>query len=189
MFVEIMPYRGDSPVEAWEYWFDEPPSEGVRSSLEQCGNDYAATAATIIEAIVITGKRTDITDEAARIQYVKGILRRKLLHAMAPARAEEVTQIDSLQWSWNKKGVWSWPLDRKKASFWLQYCSVAEIKELMRIARSWTDFKEQLNQIIESRQPTKTETETETETEIPVPDALPPRRTATKRKSATIVKP
>jgi hypothetical protein len=86
-----MPYHGDSPTEAWEYWFDEPPSEIVQSSLERFAKNHAAAA--IIEAIEITSDKAAITTEAVRLRYIKGILDRKLLAAVAPKRAEEERQI------------------------------------------------------------------------------------------------
>jgi hypothetical protein len=57
-----MPYRGDSPAEAWEYWFDEPSSETVRLALELHSNNQPAD--TIIEAMEITSDKLDITAEA-----------------------------------------------------------------------------------------------------------------------------
>jgi hypothetical protein len=139
-----MPYRGESPVEAWEFWFDEPPSAAVSSSLEQLRRDYVATS--IIEAIEITGNKLDITDEVARLQYVKGVLRRKVLQAVAPERAELEAQIDRVLKSWYKTSLGRWPLNRKSVAKWL------EIQTLMHVAHNWRDFKSELDQAIETRQ-------------------------------------
>jgi hypothetical protein len=81
MFMGIMPYHGDSPVEAWEYWFDEPPSQAVCSSLERLGKKHPA--ATIIEAIEITGNR------AGRLLKVIAILHRVPCRCDSPVEAWE----------------------------------------------------------------------------------------------------
>ena len=93
-----MAYRGDSPVEAWEYWFDEPPSEAVQVALERHSKNHSA--ATIIEAIEITSDKLNITVETSRLQYLHGVLRRKVLESVDPERAERERQIAIVQNCW-----------------------------------------------------------------------------------------
>ena len=120
-----MPCRGDSPVEAWGFWFDEPTPQEACSSLERFAETHAA--ATIIEAIEITGQKIGLTTETVRLQYINGILRRKVLESVAPERAEAERHIDSILVSWSKANLGTWPLNRKKVSYWHQYCKVEEI--------------------------------------------------------------
>src|SRR5438876_6526572 len=95
-----MPYHGDSPAEAWEYWFDGPPSDTVRLALERHSKDHPA--ATIIEAIEITSDKLDITAETSRLQYLNGVIRRKVLESVDPERAEQERKIAIIQRCWNK---------------------------------------------------------------------------------------
>jgi hypothetical protein len=150
MFMENMPYRGVSPVEAWEYWLDEPPSEVVCARLNRLLKDHIT--ANIIEAIEITSNRMDITEEKRRLQYINGILQRKVLQTVAPERAEKERQIDVVELLWKKSNLGSWPLSRLKIAYWLQYCTVEEIKALMGVAYSWSDLRNEIDHIIEGRQ-------------------------------------
>ena len=164
-----MPYQGDSPVEAWEYWFDQPPSEVVRSSLEQFGKKHDAKA--IVEAIAITADKPSITVDANRIKYVGGVLDRMRLRAVSPERAEEEHQIDMLQRFWIKHGhgfpTYRWNGGRRvrvetrnfdkshraTAATWFRFCTLEEIEAVVRVARSWDDLCEEMERIKTRRHP------------------------------------
>jgi hypothetical protein len=146
-----MPYRGDSPVEAWEYWFDKPPSETVQLALERHSKNHPA-AATIIEAIEITSDKLDITDETKRLQYLNGVLRRKVLESVDPDCAEQERQIAIIRRAWDKSNLGFWPLSKRKILYWLEYCNVEEIKAIMRVAESWSDLGDEIERVIERRQ-------------------------------------
>jgi hypothetical protein len=145
-----MPFRGDSPVEAWEYWFDEPPSEAVRLSLERHSKNHAA--ATIIESIEITSDKLDITAETSRLQYLNGVLRRKVLQSVDPERAEQERQIAIVQRCWDRSNLGCWPLSKRKIVYWLEHCTVEEIKVVMSVADGWSDLRDEMDRIIERRQ-------------------------------------
>jgi hypothetical protein len=162
-----MPYRGDSPTEAWEYFFDETPSETACSSLERFAKNHVPV--TIIEAIRITYDKRTVTSEAARLRYINGVLQRKTLQTVAPERAEEERQIDLLQRFWQKhgtpfQGYWHQGSqlhrndrqyfrkdERAVAASWLRFCTVAEIEAVMSVARSWIDLCDVMGEI-EARQ-------------------------------------
>jgi len=143
-------------VEAWEFWFDEPPSATACASLAVLAKTHSAVA--IIEAIEITSsfRWKTITDEASRLAYINGILKRKLLESVAPGRAEEEFQIDRIQTAWKKLGLYTWPINRAKVAYWLKYCTSAEILAVMNVSRDWRDFRTEMDQIV-ARQASKTE--------------------------------
>ncbi len=119
-----MPYIGDSPVEAWQYWFDEPPSEKVRKHLENRGKTHSA--ATIIEAIELTSDRllNKTTAEAQRLQYLCGILRQKVLASVDPKMAERQHQINIVQqWMNRKFGNRRW--NKEAFDCWLEHCNLS----------------------------------------------------------------
>ena len=145
-----MPFTGDDPVLAWEYWFDEPPSESVLLALEHRGKDHAS--ATIIEAIEIASKKTHITDEIERLKYVTGILRRKTLEAASPQLAERERPIDVVLIAWKHSGIGTWPISRQRVAGWIEYCTAEEVKALLKAARNWSDFRSQIEDLVERRQ-------------------------------------
>jgi hypothetical protein len=144
-----MPYRGDSPLEAWKFWFDVPPSRAVLANLEHLAKDRPA--ALLVEAIEVTGQWLDITEDAAQLSYIAGILRRKALEAVAPERAEEERNIDVIRKYWDKTKIEARPLSRPMIANWLQYLTAEELKALMSVARSEQDLEEQIANSIEKR--------------------------------------
>lgn len=141
-----MPYEGDSPAEAWEYWFDEPPNVNVRAWLTQYGLIHSAP--DIIEAIGITGMRFSVEGEESRLRYVGGILRRNSLAKIAPERAEEERQTDIILAYWNKAAISVWPLSRKQVRGWLQYIPSDAIKAAIHTSASWREFKDLIDSSI-----------------------------------------
>ena len=137
-------------MEAWKYWFDEPPSETVRLFLERHSENHSA--ATIIEAIEITSDKLDITAETSRLQYLNGVLRRKVLESVDPERPEQERQIAIIRRCWNKSNLGYWPLSKRKIIYWLGHCTVEEIKAVMSVADSWSDLRDEMDRIIERRQ-------------------------------------
>jgi hypothetical protein len=145
-----MPYEGDSPVEAWEYWFDEPPTDGVLAGLKQCARTHSA--AEIIEAIEIAGmKRPLITQDQKRLEYMSGVLRRKALQKIDPERALEETKIDALRLRWRKKDAGPWMAERAEVREWLHWLDQRELNVLMGIADEWSDFERLTGEIVERR--------------------------------------
>ena len=145
-----MPYRGDSVLEGWEYWFDEFPSKAACLALEVLGRDYPGTM--IVEAMEITCSML-ITEEAARLQYITGILRRKTLESVAPDRADEEHKIDRILRAWKKVfgDRYTTSPSRAMLAEWLQHCTDVEILSVLRVARDWPDFQTEVEKIIETR--------------------------------------
>lgn len=135
-----MPYEGDSPFEAWEYWFDAPPSETVKTCLNERVGKYSARA--VVEAIQITGaKALVITGETERLQYLSGVLRRKELEAILPAElVADERKIDIVRKAWREQNF-SFPLSRKQALDLLSLASVEDLCALIKISMSWTSLK------------------------------------------------
>jgi hypothetical protein len=142
-----MPYEGDSPFEAWEYWFDNPPSESVHSALTQCAKTHSAP--DMIEAIRVAGMKFPMLEnDEQRLRYMMGVLRRTALERIAPELAEEERQLDSICKYWEKKGISEWPLYRNRVRGWLRYVDPEGIKAVIHISRGWRDFHSQMDEII-----------------------------------------
>ena len=136
-----MPYNGDSPAEAWEYWFDEAPTDEVNICLAQRSKAYSSRA--VIEAIAITGSRLPLIEgEKNRLQYMSGVLRRNALREIDRERAEEEDNIDRIVKYWEKEPVSPFVPTRRQIRGWLQYLSAESIKSVIHHAASWRDFKE-----------------------------------------------
>lgn len=141
-----MPYVGDSPVDAWEFWFDEKPSDAVVLCLIQRVKTYSTDA--VLEAIEITGARAQvIADETARLQYLSGVLRRKELEAILPDAAAEERVIDLVRKCWTTKRHFTFPLSRKQAREWLSFASAQDLCALIEISHGWMSLKQFLEAV------------------------------------------
>src|SRR5438552_2213923 len=108
-------------------------------------------AATIIEAIEITSDKLDITAETSRLQYLNGVIRRKVLESVDPERAEQERKIAIIQRCWNKSNLGYWPVSKRKILYWLEHFTAEEIKAVMSVADSWSDLRDEMDRVIERR--------------------------------------
>lgn len=145
-----MPYEGDSPAEAWEYWFDEPPSETVKRCLAHRRTRYGD--AELLDAIEITGMRVPMIEgEDNRLMYVSGVLRRKTLSKIDPERATEETTIDVLRRQWLSRELGDWEATREEVREWLRWLKQSEIALLIRVSDTWDDFAELIRKVVHRR--------------------------------------
>ena len=156
-FPEI-PEAGSPQNAVWTAWyetFSEIPlslAEEFTKLLEKGDLD------TITEAIQITGsKRDPIHGNDARIRYIYGILRHKLLESVAPERAAEMKTIFSLQQYWQHQPRGSGYLNRSLLKKWLQVCTPDEIRSVMNSAGGlWADLKDEMERIVSARKASQT---------------------------------
>jgi hypothetical protein len=142
-----MPYEGDSPTEAWQYWFDEPPSNEVCLSLIQGCKQHSI--ADVLEAIAVAGMKFPMLENnEQRVKYMRAVLRRKALERVAPELAEEERQADNVCWYWRRKEISEWPLYRNKVRAWLRYVDAEGIKAVIHISKSWRDFHDKMDEIL-----------------------------------------
>lgn len=142
-----MPYNGNSPVDAWEYWFDEPPSVEVEKQLRS--RVKASSVEAVLEAIEITWRKSEITSELNRIKYVCGVLRRKALADIAPERVELERSVQRIQAYWRAVRDAGYPLNDRHVRYWLEYISEAGIKAVICDTSTWHEFKDLMAQIVE----------------------------------------
>jgi hypothetical protein len=72
-----MAYEGNSLDEAWEFWFDEAPSEDVRKVLAARLRQHSLD--DVLDALRITSTKPQIIDQTNRLKYMSGVLRKKAL--------------------------------------------------------------------------------------------------------------
>lgn len=105
----------------------------------------------MLEAIRITQSKRELRGDA-RINYVVGILRHRLLEKIAPERAAQTKIYFSLHQYWKNQPRGSGYLSKSVVLEWLQYCSADEIRCVMNSTEGlWANLRFEMDRIVSLR--------------------------------------